>query len=204
MNLATVLTALELALSPAILAASGKMVVADHELDAMNLLNLDTERFNVIVCASGGESDEEGLDAGGYVQESISVFLQMPKPGTASGSKALHKAEGSRAVPFLARLAWVIAKFRGVTMESSDIDTEAARPLRFMDWDWIRADGFPALIRCARIRFRLHGILDAPGTATSATLTTLDGVTVSLQGDDYLIVHIPGGADKKVRLMNLA
>lgn len=202
MNLATLLTALELALSPSIVAAGGKMIVADHELDALNFLNLDTDRFNVILCASGGEGDEEARDQGGYVQESLSVFLQMPKPGTVTASKGLHKAEGTRSTPFLSRLAWVIAKFRGVSMDSSEIDTEAARACRFMDWDWVRVDGMPALVRCARIRFRVHGILDAPDTATSATLTTLDGVRVTLSGDDYLVVHIPGGSDKKVRLLN--
>lgn len=202
MNLATLFAAVELALSPSIVAAGGKMAVADHELDALNFLNLDTDRFNVILCASGGESDEEQRDAGGYVQETVSVFLQMPKPGTVSESKGLHKAEGSRAAPFLSRLAWVIAKFRGLAMESSDVDTEAARAFRFQDWDWIRVDGMPALVRCARIRFRVHGILDAPGTATSATLTTLDGLRVTLQGDDYLVVTIPGGTEKRVRLLN--
>lgn len=201
MNLATILTALELALSPAIVTAGGKLIVADHELDALNFLNLDTDRFAVILCASGGESGEDG-DLGGYAQESLSIFLQMPKPGTVTGSKALHKPEGSRSVPFMSRLAWVIAKFRGVVMESAEVDTEAGRALRFQDWDWIRVDGMPALIRCGRIRFKLHLIMDAPETGTSATLTTQDGVRVSLQGDDYLIVHLPDGTDKKVRLLN--
>lgn len=201
MNLATLLTAIELALSPSVTVAGGKLVIADHELDALELLNLDSNRWNVILCASGGEAGDDGRDLGGYVEEKLSVFLQMPKPGTVSPSKGLHKAEGTRSTPYLERLAWVIAKFRGLALESSEVDSEASRALRFQDWDWVRVDDVPALLRCARIRFRVHLILDAPDTATSATLTASDGVRVSLVGDDYLEVHLPGGASKRVRLL---
>lgn len=201
MNLATLLVALEAALEPAVVAAKGKLNVADVEGDVYEMLNVAADRWRLVITPSGGES-EEPQDFGGYVSETLSLFLQVPKPMTAGASKGLHKPEGvSRDVPFMDRLAWVISQLRGITMESAEIDTQCSRAFRFVDWDWVRVDGFPTTLRVARIRFRVNLVLDAPGTGTSATLTTASGLRVELDGDYLLIRDASGNVVKRVRAL---
>lgn len=203
MNLTTLLVALESTLEPAVVAAKGKLNVADVEGDVYEMLNLAADRWRLVITPSGGESDESG-DLGGYVTETLSLFLQVTKPMTAGSSKGLHRQEGiSRDVPFMARLAWVIAQVRGITMESAQIDTECSRPFRFVDWDWVRVDGFPTVLRAARIRFRIHYILDAPGTASTMLLTAANGFRVEM-GEDYLtVIDATGEIVKQVRLLDI-
>lgn len=201
MNLATLLVALEAALEPAVIAAKGKLDVADAEGDVYEQLNTMGDRWRMVITPSGGES-EEPADLGGYVSETLSIFLQCPKPLTAGASKNLHRQEGvTRDVPFMSRLAWVIAQMRGITMESAELDTECSRALRFMDWDWVRVDGFATSLRTARIRFRIHLVLDAPGTGTSASLTTASGLRVELNGDYLHILDASGAVVKRIRTL---
>ncbi|MES2596389.1 MAG: hypothetical protein V4662_13675 [Verrucomicrobiota bacterium] len=204
MNLAILLAALEVALSPEVTAAKGKLVVADSEVDVFDALSLDADRWCMYLVPSGGELTEE-QDLGGYCVETLSIFLKVPKPLTASSSKGLHKEEGvNRGTPFMSRLAWVISQMRGITMESEQVDTECSRALRFQDWDWVRVDGMPALIRTARLRFKCHLILDEPDTGLSASLTTASGLRITLEGE-YLIVRSGDGTiTKRVRLINPA
>lgn len=204
MNLAVILTAIEDALLPVITTAKGKLSIADTELDAFNMLDLDTDRFRVVLTPSGGDSEEEG-NYGGYVSDTLSVFLQMPKPGVVGASKGLHRDVSGRSVSFTARLAWLIAQVRSLTVEHAEIDTEAARFIRFKSWDWVRVDGMPALIRAAQIRFEVRYILDAPDTETSATLTAASGLLLTLDGDDYLNVSNGDGTIlKRLRLLTRA
>lgn len=204
MNLSTILAAIELALSPAVTDAKGTLVVADSEVDVFDALNLDSARWVMYLVPSGGEL-EESDDLGGYCVETLSVFLKVPKPMTQTPSKGLHKEEGvNRGAPFMTRLAWVISQMRGITLESTQVDTECSRALRFVDWDWVRVDGMPALIRTARIRFRLHMILDEPGTGLSATLTSAGGLRVTMDGDYLTVTSGDGTTIKRVRLLNPA
>jgi hypothetical protein len=200
-NLAVILTAIEDALGPVITAAKGKLTIADAELDAYDMLNLDTDRFRVVLTPSGGDAEEEG-NYGGYVSDTLSVFLQMPKPGVVGASKGLHRDVSGRSVSFTARLAWLIAKVRSLTVEHAEIDMESARFIRFKSWDWVRVDGMPATIRAAQIRFEVRYILDSPDTETSATLTAASGLLLTLDGDDYLNVSNGDGTIlKRLRLL---
>lgn len=202
MTIDTLLQAVQDYLEPIIAAAGGRLVVADTELDAFDLLNLSADSFRVVLCCSGGDSLEAGDDQGGYASETLAFFLQVPKPGTINVSKGLHRNVSGRGTNFMGRLGWLTKQIRGITMESASIDFECSRPLRFLDWDWVRVDGLPATLRAARIRFAIRYILDAPDGGT-ATLSAGGAVSVSISGNYLLVTSADGLTTKRIRLLDL-
>ena len=202
MTLDSLLQAFQDHLEPIIAAASGRLTVADTELDAFDMLNVTADHFRVVLCPSGGDSLEGGDDAGGYAAETLSFFLQVPKPGVINASKGLHRNVTGRGINFMARLGWLSKQVRAITIDSAEVDRECGRTLRFKDWDWVRVDGLPATIRAARLRFEIRYIMDAPD-AESATLTTTGNLTLAISGNYLLVTSADGLTTKRVRLLDL-
>lgn len=203
MTLATILQALEDYLAPLITDTRGKLVIAETELDAQEELALNSGNYNVTLCPVGGESAED-MDQGGYVADSIALFLQVPKVMSAGANKGLHRTGSGRPMNFMARLAWLQKQVRGFVVESAQIDDGCARVLRFKDWDWVRVDGQPATVRAARLRFEVRYVLDEPTSNGPSTLdANAGGIRFQIVGNYLHVTALDGVTTKRVRLLDL-
>jgi hypothetical protein len=202
MTLAAILTALEDYLAPLITDTRGKLVIAETELDAHEELALNAGNYNVTLCPVGGESAED-MDQGGYVADSIALFLQVPRVMTPGANKGLHRTGAGRPMNFMARLAWLQKQVRGFVVESAQIDDGCARVLRFKDWDWVRVDGQPATIRAARLRFEVRYVLDAPDGAVTTLVPNAGGIRLQIVGAYLHVTALDGVTVKRVRLLDL-
>lgn len=203
MTLAAILQALEDYLAPLVTDTRGKLVIAETELDAHEELAMNAGNYNVTLCPLGGESAED-MDQGGYVADSIGLFLQVPKVLTAGANKGLHRTGAGRPLNFMARLAWVQQRVRGFVVESAQVDDGCARVLRFKDWDWVKVDGQPATVRAARLRFEVRYVLDEPTNNTPSTLVpNAGGLRFQIVGSYLHVTALDGTTVKRVRLLDL-